>query len=362
MLRLWKAKHILVCSIASVLGIGLAYGQTYPNFNGGNLTNNNPPPTGGPSQQIIQMPSGTIVTENGLQPGAQVNVVLVQGTASWTQSQTQTLENAVNTGISQSGPGVPDEDYPPPNYQSADSLPTINQNTGFEGATTQNVISVIVAVAPADLPAGCTNAGACTANTIDPSTGYVTSSLTYISSSYQTGTIEEAEIVAHGLDSLTDCTSCNSLANVDPSLQAPGFTESDVNNPQPEPVSPCSDPCANQSCQGYTCDACGTDCNGTCQTNDDCPGGLVCMGGTCGCSNPCDDQSCSGYSCDSCGTNCSGTCTTNDDCPGGLVCMGGTCGCSNSCDDPSCSGYDPCECVGTCADPSCPGYDPCTCE
>jgi hypothetical protein len=63
MLRLWKAKHILVCSIASVLGIGLAYGQTYPNFNGGNLTNNNPPPTGGPSQQIIQMPSGTSYRE-----------------------------------------------------------------------------------------------------------------------------------------------------------------------------------------------------------------------------------------------------------------------------------------------------------
>ena len=124
----------------------------------------------------------------------------------------------------------------------------------------------------------------------------------------------------------------------------------------------CGTPCDDPSCPGYTCEACGTNCEQGCTSDSDCAAGLVCMGGTCGCSTPCDDTSCSGYSCDSCGTDCNGTCQTDNDCPGGLVCIGGTCGCSNSCDDSSCSGYDPCTCVGTCASSSCPGYAPCTCE
>ncbi len=80
-----------------------------------------------------------------------------------------------------------------------------------------------------------------------------------------------------------------------------------------------------------------------CTTDEDCPGGLVCINGTCGCSDPCDDPSCSGYST----SGCSAGCRTDGDCPGGLVCSNGVCGCSDPCDDASCPGYSASTCDGT---------------
>lgn len=343
--------RILVCSLSSLLGIGLLQGQTYPNFNGGTVNNSTCPsscPTGGPTQLVITASNGSTFTENGLAPGAQVNLILVQQTASWTSSQAQTIESAVSTGVSQSWPGPPYVDYPSPTSQVTDTMPTIDPNTGFQDATTQNVISVVVAVSQADMLAICgSGSDACTASTFDPTTGYVTSSLTYISANYQNSAVEEHEVVGHGLDSLTDCTSCNSLMNSIDSSQAAGFTDtdlaqiySDVANPAAEPVVSCTDPC-NSSCYNYD------------------PSGASCQD-ECG-SNPCYSTICAGYSCNACGTNCGSGCTSDNDCPGGYVCMGGTCGCGTSCDDPSCSGYDACECQGQCADPSCDGNYDCDC-
>jgi hypothetical protein len=110
--------------------------------------------------------------------------------------------------------------------------------------------------------------------------------------------------------------------------------------------------CYSSSCDGYSCDRCGSNCGGGCSGDNNCAGGLVCIGGICGCSNPCDDTSCDGYSCASCGTNCGGGCGTSDSCPGGTVCMGSQCGCGNICDDSSCDGYSYCAC----------NDDPCTCD
>ncbi len=152
-------------------------------------------------------------------------------------------------------------------------------------------------------------------------------------------------------------------------------------------------------------------CQG-CDTDNDCPGGLVCVTDSagksaCGCSSPCDDPQCNGHLTSQCSCNsnsdcpggqcsngqcqpacqtdddcpgseacvsgvCQSTCSTEDDCSGGLTCTGGACGCSNPCDDQSCQGYTYCGCnddpnqCGGCDNPcnssQCTDYDLCTCN
>jgi hypothetical protein len=116
----------------------------------------------------------------------------------------------------------------------------------------------------------------------------------------------------------------------------------------------CDDPCDDASCDGYDAAACNT-----CATDDDCPGGLVCTGGSCGCSDPCDDTSCSGYTycgcnndvveCDCPSNQCVSTSCPdyyNDGCDvgngSGEPC-GGPPGCDDDndvCDENSCCSYD----------------------
>ena len=141
------------------------------------------------------------------------------------------------------------------------------------------------------------------------------------------------------------CGACPDCSNIRCSNYCTGSLVC-VSNTCVEDDPPCDD---NPPCDNAVCDTSnGTwntdNCNSGCSTDDDCPGGLVCLSGSCGCSDICDDPSCdSNYNCD-CLDECGGGggCSSDSDCPGGLVCQSGGCVSDDCCET------NPCDCNESC--------------
>jgi hypothetical protein len=125
------AVGLLACSCTGVFSGPVLFSQ-YPNFNNGQVINNDT--SGGPTRMAIGTNTGQVLVENGASPGAQVTLILVQGTASWTQGQADALVSAVSTGLQQGWPGPPYVAYPAPTYQTTDNTPQVDQSTGWQGA------------------------------------------------------------------------------------------------------------------------------------------------------------------------------------------------------------------------------------
>jgi hypothetical protein len=262
MSRFRAAFCIFTLSFLCFFNIGLLYGQRqggYPSFNGGTVINSTTGTPGdpgtapgpAPTSEIVQL-DGTTITLNGLEPGAQVNIILVNGTETWTSSEADSVESTIETGIAQSWPGTPYPDYPTPTVQITDTLPTIDQDTGFVGATTQNVIAVVQLDTPDDVEDECVaGAGGCTGNTFDPATAYTTSEYTSLSPDSLESASVTHEVDGHGLDNLTDCVSCDSSMYYIEGSQTPSFSPTDLDtihldfeNPVTPPQPPLS--CPNQ--------------------------------------------------------------------------------------------------------------------
>ena len=167
-----------------------------------------------------------------------------------------------------------------------------------------------------------------------------------------------------------DPNQCNSSGECEPEVGKGGACEN-------------SHDCASGLvCNFNTCEPSTCDCvNNTCASGMGSTSSYICSSNSHTCVTvlqPGDSDAC--QQCDSCAglkaegmsaditaycdSGCPSECQTDDDCPGGLVCINGQCGCSDACDDPSCPGYDDltCNCPSNgCYSESCSNFDYCTC-
>jgi len=276
------------------------------------------------------------ITEAGMSNTAQIAVVLVNSASNtYSAAQTQSVQSAID-GLT----SIPGNNQDASISISSSGMPDIT-STG----SIQNPILAVQVVANQpelmQVVPGCTEAWACTVPYViqdGTDLGTFIGAKVYVMASQAQEYFEQllTHELGHGIFGWNDCSADNCISSI---------MESNFN--------PATAPSAPTSCDTAFRESQVTD--SSCTSDAGCAGGLVCMNGACGCASSCDAPSCSGYSCDNCGTNCEGGCTSDADCADGLVCMGGSCGCNDVCDDTACDGYsycacndDPCMCDGEC--------------